>query len=137
MEFYYAHDTVRWTPALGKTLDLIVMPPGGTAGNVPIKLMVDDKDLPLEVGDKVEHGGNDMIITAVIADGTYGIGGDGAGLAFAGGITRAELTLVEGKRTVPKVQLSLIKEKLMTNRVSLPPQLRIRLRKGRIDCCGT
>ena len=66
-----------------------------------------------------------MIITAVIADGTYGIGGDGAGQAFTGGITRAALTLVEGKRTVPKNQVTpgdVFFKKLMdtTARVSGP-----------------
>ncbi|MDC0525397.1 hypothetical protein OAO87_00265 [bacterium] len=72
------------------------------ADHVTIKLTADDKDLALVVEDKVIHGEKNMIITAVGGDGTYGIGNDddrdGGGVAFAAGITREDLTLVEGER---------------------------------------
>ena len=90
-------DTVLYKPAEGKSFECKII--STTADHVNVKLTADDKDLQLVVGDKVKHDGNDMIITAVGGDRTYGIGngddGDGA-LAFAGGITREDLTLVEG-----------------------------------------
>ena len=131
MEFY-AHDTVQWTPAPGKKLDLIVIPPGDTAGNVSIKLTVDDKNLPLEVGDKVMHGAIDGVVKAVEGNGAYTVTepggpdtGDGPGTLDAQHVARAELTLVEGKRTVPKNQVTpgdVFFKKLMdtTARVSGP-----------------
>ena len=125
----YTSDWMVYTPANGKAFECKVI--DSTAANVTIKLTADDKDLSLVVGDKVKHGDYDMFITAANEEGTYGIGndeGDDAALAFAGGILRAALTLIEGERIVEMNTLStgdIFFKKLMDpdERVSLLPHV--------------
>ena len=112
----FANDTVT---SPDKTLDVQVI--SSTHVETVIKLTVDDKDVPLVVGDSIMHGHNNATVLSVEHDGTYNIrenGGEVLGEHDLNNMSRADLALTLGERRIPTNELLLVPEKLITNRVS-------------------
>ena len=115
----FANDTVTWKASPDKTLDVQVI--SSTHVETVIKLTVDDKDVPLVVGDSIMHGHNNATVLSVEYDGTYNIrenGGEVLGEHDLNNMSRADLALTLGERRIPTNELLLVPEKLITNRVS-------------------